>query len=46
MSNLFSKRQVSEATTPFRLKEVLYDIRFENIERSFEEALELVRSAS
>ena len=44
MSNLFSIEQVGEATTPFRLKEVLYDIRFENIERSFEEALELVEN--
>ena len=41
---MFSIEQVGETTTPFRLKEVLYDIRFENIERSFEEALDLVKN--
>ena len=41
---MFSIEQVGETTTPFRLNEVLYDIRFENIERSFEEALDLVEN--
>ena len=41
---MFSIEQVGETTTPFRLKEVLYDIRFQNIETSFEEAVELVKN--
>ena len=39
---MFSIEQVGETTTPFRLKEVLYDIRFQNIETSFQEAVELM----